>query len=224
MQCMDFSLEELFLLNILSTKSLLISLKFDNSSNNINDFCNTLDIYKEFVYSIYYLLEVEPCFFILDDSFIDNTFRLLETHRFDKEFINNVNLFEKENYIIRDLNFLKNLSGKQKFKQISKYINEQFSNRSSSFKSLEGLLISQSYDCSVINQLFYEKSILPLDDLTLISINYLLNKYPFLFSNKIIRNNTNDLLEKISIENKFKNRVKNKKLKKIKEIINDFGE
>lgn len=221
---MDFSLEELFLLNILSTKSLLISLKFDNSSNNINDFCNTLDIYKEFVYSIYYLLEVEPCFFILDDSFIDNTFRLLETHRFDKEFINNVNLFEKENYIIRDLNFLKNLSGKQKFKQISKYINEQFSNRSSSFKSLEGLLISQSYDCSVINQLFYEKSILPLDDLTLISINYLLNKYPFLFSNKIIRNNTNDLLEKISIENKFKNRVKNKKLKKIKEIINDFGE
>ena len=224
MQCMDFSLEELFLLNILSTKSLLISLKFDNSSNNINDFCNTLDIYKEFVYSIYYLLEVEPCFFILDDSFIDNTFRLLETHRFDKEFINNVNLFEKENYIIRDLNFLKNLSGKQKFKQISKYINEQFSNRSASFKSLEGLLISQSYDCSVINQLFYEKSILPLDDLTLISINYLLNKYPFLFSNKIIRNNTNDLLEKISIENKFKNRVKNKKLKKIKEIINDFGE
>lgn len=224
MQCMDFSLEELFLLNILSTKSLLISLKFDNSSNNINDFCNTLDIYKEFVYSIYYLLEVEPCFFILDDSFIDNTFRLLETHRFDKEFINNVNLFEKENYIIRDLNFLKNLSGKQKFKQISKYINEQFSNRSSSFKSLEGLLISQSYDYSVINQLFYEKSILPLDDLTLISINYLLNKYPFLFSNKIIRNNTNDLLEKISIENKFKNRVKNKKLKKIKEIINDFGE
>lgn len=224
MQCMDFSLEELFLLNILSTKSLLISLKFDNSSDNINDFCNTLDIYKEFVYSIYYLLEVEPCFFILDDSFIDNTFRLLETHRFDKEFINNVNLFEKENYIIRDLNFLKNLSGKQKFKQISKYINEQFSNRSSSFKSLEGLLISQSYDCSVINQLFYEKSILPLDDLTLISINYLLNKYPFLFSNKIIRNNTNDLLEKISIENKFKNRVKNKKLKKIKEIINDFGE
>lgn len=224
MQCMDFSLEELFLLNILSTKSLLISLKFDNSSDNINDFCNTLDIYKEFVYSIYYLLEVEPCFFILDDSFIDNTFRLLETHRFDKEFINNVNLFEKENYIIRDLNFLKNLSGKQKFKQISKYINEQFSNRSSSFKSLEGLLISQSYDYSVINQLFYEKSILPLDDLTLISINYLLNKYPFLFSNKIIRNNTNDLLEKISIENKFKNRVKNKKLKKIKEIINDFGE
>lgn len=224
MQCMDFSLEELFLLNILSTKSLLISLKFDNSSNNINDFCNTLDIYKEFVYSIYYLLEVEPCFFILDDSFIDNTFRLLETHRFDKEFINNVNLFEKENYIIRDLNFLKNLSGKQKFKQISKYINEQFSNRSASFKSLEGLLISQSYDYSVINQLFYEKSILPLDDLTLISINYLLNKYPFLFSNKIIRNNTNDLLEKISIENKFKNRVKNKKLKKIKEIINDFGE
>lgn len=224
MQCMDFSLEELFLLNILSTKSLLISLKFDNSSNNINDFCNTLDIYKEFVYSIYYLLEVEPCFFILDDSFIDNTFRLLETHRFDKEFINNVNLFEKENYIIRDLNFLKNLSGKQKFKQISKYINEQFSNRSSSFKSLEGLLISQSYDYSVINQLFYEKSILPLDDLTLISINYLLNKYPFLFSNKIIRNNTNDLLGKISIENKFKNRVKNKKLKKIKEIINDFGE
>lgn len=224
MQCMDFSLEELFLLNILSTKSLLISLKFDNSSNNINDFCNTLDIYKEFVYSIYYLLEVEPCFFILDDSFIDNTFRLLETHRFDNEFINNVNLFEKENYIIRDLNFLKNLSGKQKFKQISKYINEQFSNRSSSFKSLEGLLISQSYDYSVINQLFYEKSILPLDDLTLISINYLLNKYPFLFSNKIIRNNTNDLLEKISIENKFKNRVKNKKLKKIKEIINDFGE
>lgn len=224
MQCMDFSLEELFLLNILSTKSLLISLKFDNSSDNINDFCNTLDIYKEFVYSIYYLLEVEPCFFILDDSFIDNTFRLLETHRFDNEFINNVNLFEKENYIIRDLNFLKNLSGKQKFKQISKYINEQFSNRSSSFKSLEGLLISQSYDCSVINQLFYEKSILPLDDLTLISINYLLNKYPFLFSNKIIRNNTNDLLEKISIENKFKNRVKNKKLKKIKEIINDFGE
>lgn len=224
MQCMDFSLEELFLLNILSTKSLLISLKFDNSSDNINDFCNTLDIYKEFVYSIYYLLEVEPCFFILDDSFIDNTFRLLETHRFDKEFINNVNLFEKGNYIIRDLNFLKNLSGKQKFKQISKYINEQFSNRSSSFKSLEGLLISQSYDCSVINQLFYEKSILPLDDLTLISINYLLNKYPFLFSNKIIRNNTNDLLEKISIENKFKNRVKNKKLKKIKEIINDFGE
>ncbi len=224
MQCMDFSLEELFLLNILSTKSLLISLKFDNSSDNINDFCNTLDIYKEFVYSIYYLLEVEPCFFILDDSFIDNTFRLLETHRFDKEFINNVNLFEKENYIIRDLNFLKNLSGKQKFKQISKYINEQFSNRSASFKSLEGLLISQSYDCSVINQLFYEKSILPLDDLTLISINYLLNKYPFLFSNKIIRNNTNDLLEKISIENKFKNRVKNKKLKKIKEIINDFGE
>ena len=224
MQCMDFSLEELFLLNILSTKSLLISLKFDNSSNNINDFCNTLDIYKEFVYSIYYLLEVEPCFFILDDSFIDNTFRLLETHRFDKEFINNVNLFEKENYIIRDLNFLKNLSGKQKFKQISKYINEQFSNRSSSFKSLEGLLISQSYDCSVINQLFYEKSILPLDDLTLISINYLLNKYPFLFSNKIIRNNTNDLLEKISIENKFKNRVKNKNIKKIKEIINDFGE
>lgn len=221
---MDFSLEELFLLNILSTKSLLISLKFDNSSDNINDFCNTLDIYKEFVYSIYYLLEVEPCFFILDDSFIDNTFRLLETHRFDKEFINNVNLFEKENYIIRDLNFLKNLSGKQKFKQISKYINEQFSNRSASFKSLEGLLISQSYDCSVINQLFYEKSILPLDDLTLISINYLLNKYPFLFSNKIIRNNTNDLLEKISIENKFKNRVKNKKLKKIKEIINDFGE
>lgn len=224
MQCMDFSLEELFLLNILSTKSLLISLKFDNSSDNINDFCNTLDIYKEFVYSIYYLLEVEPCFFILDDSFIDNTFRLLETHRFDKEFINNVNLFEKENYIIRDLNFLKNLSGKQKFKQISKYINEQFSNRSASFKSLEGLLISQSYDCSVINQLFYEKSILPLDDLTLISINYLLNKYSFLFSNKIIRNNTNDLLEKISIENKFKNRVKNKKLKKIKEIINDFGE
>ena len=224
MQCMDFSLEELFLLNILSTKSLLISLKFDNSSDNINDFCNTLDIYKEFVYSIYYLLEVEPCFFILDDSFIDNTFRLLETHRFDKEFINNVNLFEKENYIIRDLNFLKNLSGKQKFKQISKYINEQFSNRSASFKSLEGLLISQSYDCSVINQLFYEKSILPLDDLTLISINYLLNKYPFLFSNKIIRNNTNDLLKKISIENKFKNRVKNKKLKKIKEIINDFGE
>ncbi len=224
MQCMDFSLEELFLLNILSTKSLLISLKFDNSSNNINDFCNTLDIYKEFVYSIYYLLEVEPCFFILDDSFIDNTFRLLETHRFDNEFINNVNLFEKENYIIRDLNFLKNLSGKQKFKQISKYINEQFSNRSASFKSLEGLLISQSYDYSVINQLFYEKSILPLDDLTLISINYLLNKYPFLFSNKIIRNNTNDLLEKISIENKFKNRVKNKKLKKIKEIINDFGE
>lgn len=224
MQCMDFSLEELFLLNILSTKSLLISLKFDNSSDNINDFCNTLDIYKEFVYSIYYLLEVEPCFFILDDSFIDNTFRLLETHRFDKEFINNVNLFEKGNYIIRDLNFLKNLSGKQKFKQISKYINEQFSNRSASFKSLEGLLISQSYDCSVINQLFYEKSILPLDDLTLISINYLLNKYPFLFSNKIIRNNTNDLLEKISIENKFKNRVKNKKLKKIKEIINDFGE
>lgn len=224
MQCMDFSLEELFLLNILSTKSLLISLKFDNSSDNINDFCNTLDIYKEFVYSIYYLLEVEPCFFILDDSFIDNTFRLLETHRFDKEFINNVNLFEKENYIIRDLNFLKNLSGKQKFKQISKYINEQFSNRRASFKSLEGLLISQSYDCSVINQLFYEKSILPLDDLTLISINYLLNKYPFLFSNKIIRNNTNDLLEKISIENKFKNRVKNKKLKKIKEIINDFGE
>lgn len=224
MQCMDFSLEELFLLNILSTKSLLISLKFDNSSDNINDFCNTLDIYKEFVYSIYYLLEVEPCFFILDDSFIDNTFRLLETHRFDNEFINNVNLFEKENYIIRDLNFLKNLSGKQKFKQISKYINEQFSNRSASFKSLEGLLISQSYDCSVINQLFYEKSILPLDDLTLISINYLLNKYPFLFSNKIIRNNTNDLLEKISIENKFKNRVKNKKLKKIKEIINDFGE
>lgn len=224
MQCMDFSLEELFLLNILSTKSLLISLKFDNSSDNINDFCNTLDIYKEFVYSIYYLLEVEPCFFILDDSFIDNTFRLLETHRFDNEFINNVNLFEKENYIIRDLNFLKNLSGKQKFKQISKYINEQFSNRSSSFKSLEGLLISQSYDYSVINQLFYEKSILPLDDLTLISINYLLNKYPFLFSNKIIRNNTNDLLEKISIENKFKNRVKNKKLKKIKEIINDFGE
>lgn len=224
MQCMDFSLEELFLLNILSTKSLLISLKFDNSSDNINDFCNTLDIYKEFVYSIYYLLEVEPCFFILDDSFIDNTFRLLETHRFDKEFINNVNLFEKGNYIIRDLNFLKNLSGKQKFKQISKYINEQFSNRSSSFKSLEGLLISQSYDYSVINQLFYEKSILPLDDLTLISINYLLNKYPFLFSNKIIRNNTNDLLEKISIENKFKNRVKNKKLKKIKEIINDFGE
>ena len=224
MQCMDFSLEELFLLNILSTKSLLISLKFDNSSNNINDFCNTLDIYKEFVYSIYYLLEVEPCFFILDDSFIDNTFRLLETHRFDKEFINNVNLFEKENYIIRDLNFLKNLSGKQKFKQISKYINEQFSNRSSSFKSLEGLLISQSYDCSVINQLFYEKSILPLDDLTLISINYLLNKYPFLFSNKIIRNNTNDLLEKIPIENKFKNRVKNKNIKKIKEIINDFGE
>lgn len=224
MQCMDFSLEELFLLNILSTKSLLISLKFDNSSNNINDFCNTLDIYKEFVYSIYYLLEVEPCFFILDDSFIDNTFRLLETHRFDKEFINNVNLFEKGNYIIRDLNFLKNLSGKQKFKQISKYINEQFSNRSASFKSLEGLLISQSYDYSVINQLFYEKSILPLDDLTLISINYLLNKYPFLFSNKIIRNNTNDLLEKISIENKFKNRVKNKKLKKIKEIINDFGE
>lgn len=224
MQCMDFSLEELFLLNILSTKSLLISLKFDNSSDNINDFCNTLDIYKEFVYSIYYLLEVEPCFFILDDSFIDNTFRLLETHRFDKEFINNVNLFEKENYIIRDLNFLKNLSGKQKFKQISKYINEQFSNRSASFKSLEGLLISQSYDYSVINQLFYEKSILPLDDLTLISINYLLNKYPFLFSNKIIRNNTNDLLEKISIENKFKNRVKNKKLKKIKEIINDFGE
>lgn len=224
MQCMDFSLEELFLLNILSTKSLLISLKYDNSSDNINDFCNTLDIYKEFVYSIYYLLEVEPCFFILDDSFIDNTFRLLETHRFDKEFINNVNLFEKENYIIRDLNFLKNLSGKQKFKQISKYINEQFSNRSASFKSLEGLLISQSYDCSVINQLFYEKSILPLDDLTLISINYLLNKYPFLFSNKIIRNNTNDLLEKISIENKFKNRVKNKKLKKIKEIINDFGE
>lgn len=221
---MDFSLEELFLLNILSTKSLLISLKFDNSSDNINDFCNTLDIYKEFVYSIYYLLEVEPCFFILDDSFIDNTFRLLETHRFDKEFINNVNLFEKENYIIRDLNFLKNLSGKQKFKQISKYINEQFSNRSASFKSLEGLLISQSYDCSVINQLFYEKSILPLDDLTLISINYLLNKYSFLFSNKIIRNNTNDLLEKISIENKFKNRVKNKKLKKIKEIINDFGE
>ena len=224
MQCMDFSLEELFLLNILSTKSLLISLKFDNSSDNINDFCNTLDIYKEFVYSIYYLLEVEPCFFILDDSFIDNTFRLLETHRFDKEFINNVNLFEKGNYIIRDLNFLKNLSGKQKFKQISKYINEQFSNRSASFKSLEGLLISQSYDYSVINQLFYEKSILPLDDLTLISINYLLNKYPFLFSNKIIRNNTNDLLEKISIENKFKNRVKNKKLKKIKEIINDFGE
>ena len=224
MQCMDFSLEELFLLNILSTKSLLISLKFDNSSDNINDFCNTLDIYKEFVYSIYYLLEVEPCFFILDDSFIDNTFRLLETHRFDNEFINNVNLFEKENYIIRDLNFLKNLSGKQKFKQISKYINEQFSNRSASFKSLEGLLISQSYDYSVINQLFYEKSILPLDDLTLISINYLLNKYPFLFSNKIIRNNTNDLLEKISIENKFKNRVKNKKLKKIKEIINDFGE
>lgn len=224
MQCMDFSSEELFLLNILSTKSLLISLKFDNSSDNINDFCNTLDIYKEFVYSIYYLLEVEPCFFILDDSFIDNTFRLLETHRFDNEFINNVNLFEKENYIIRDLNFLKNLSGKQKFKQISKYINEQFSNRSSSFKSLEGLLISQSYDYSVINQLFYEKSILPLDDLTLISINYLLNKYPFLFSNKIIRNNTNDLLEKISIENKFKNRVKNKKLKKIKEIINDFGE
>ena len=224
MQCMDFSLEELFLLNILSTKSLLISLKFDNSSNNINDFCNTLDIYKEFVYSIYYLLEVEPCFFILDDSFIDNTFRLLETHRFDNEFINNVNLFEKENYIIRDLNFLKNLSGKQKFKQISKYINEQFSNRSSSFKSLEGLLISQSYDCSVINQLFYEKSILPLDDLTLISINYLLNKYPFLFSNKIIRNNTNDLLEKIPIENKFKNRVKNKNIKKIKEIINDFGE
>ena len=224
MQCMDFSLEELFLLNILSTKSLLISLKFDNSSNNINDFCNTLDIYKEFVYSIYYLLEVEPCFFILDDSFIDNTFRLLETHRFDKEFINNVNLFEKENYIIRDLNFLKNLSGKQKFKQISKYINEQFSNRSSSFKSLEGLLISQSYDYSVINQLFYEKSILPLDDLTLISINYLLNKYPFLFSNKIIRNNTNDLLEKIPIENKFKNRVKNKNIKKIKEIINDFGE
>ena len=224
MQCMDFSLEELFLLNILSTKSLLISLKFDNSSDNINDFCNTLDIYKEFVYSIYYLLEVEPCFFILDDSFIDNTFRLLETHRFDNEFINNVNLFEKENYIIRDLNFLKNLSGKQKFKQISKYINEQFSNRSASFKSLEGLLISQSYDCSVINQLFYEKSILPLDDLTLISINYLLNKYPFLFSNKIIRNNTNDLLEKIPIENKFKNRVKNKKLKKIKEIINDFGE
>jgi len=224
MQCMDFSLEELFLLNILSTKSLLISLKFDNSSDNINDFCNTLDIYKEFVYSIYYLLEVEPCFFILDDSFIDNTFRLLETHRFDKEFINNVNLFEKENYIIRDLNFLKNLSGKQKFKQISKYINEQFSNRSASFKSLEGLLISQSYDYSVINQLFYEKSILPLDDLTLISINYLLNKYPFLFSNKIIRNNTNDLLEKISIENKIKNRVKNKKLKKIKEIINDFGE
>lgn len=53
MQCMDFSLEELFLLNILSTKSLLISLKFDNSSDNINDFCNTLDIYKEFVYSIY---------------------------------------------------------------------------------------------------------------------------------------------------------------------------
>ena len=224
MQCMDFSLEELFLLNILSTKSLLISLKFDNSSNNINDFCNTLDIYKEFVYSIYYLLEVEPCFFILDDSFIDNTFRLLETHRFDKEFINNVNLFEKENYIIRDLNFLKNLSGKQKFKQISKYINEQFSNRSASFKSLEGLLISQSYDYSVINQLFYEKSILPLDDLTLISINYLLNKYPFLFSNKIIRNNTNDLLEKIPIENKFKNRVKNKNIKKIKEIINDFGE
>ena len=224
MQCMDFSLEELFLLNILSTKSLLISLKFDNSSDNINDFCNTLDIYKEFVYSIYYLLEVEPCFFILDDSFIDNTFRLLETHRFDKEFINNVNLFEKENYIIRDLNFLKNLSGKQKFKQISKYINEQFSNRSASFKSLEGLLISQSYDCSVINQLFYEKSILPLDDLTLISINYLLNKYPFLFSNKIIRNNTNDLLEKIPIENKFKNRVKNKNIKKIKEIINDFGE
>lgn len=224
MQCMDFSLEELFLLNILSTKSLLISLKFDNSSDNINDFCNTLDIYKEFVYSIYYLLEVEPCFFILDDSFIDNTFRLLETHRFDKEFINNVNLFEKGNYIIRDLNFLKNLSGKQKFKQISKYINEQFSNRSASFKSLEGLLISQSYDCSVINQLFYEKSILPLDDLTLISINYLLNKYPFLFSNKIIRNNTNDLLEKISIENKFKNRVKNKNIKKIKEIINDFGE
>ena len=224
MQCMDFSLEELFLLNILSTKSLLISLKFDNSSDNINDFCNTLDIYKEFVYSIYYLLEVEPCFFILDDSFIDNTFRLLETHRFDKEFINNVNLFEKENYIIRDLNFLKNLSGKQKFKQISKYINEQFSNRSASFKSLEGLLISQSYDYSVINQLFYEKSILPLDDLTLISINYLLNKYPFLFSNKIIRNNTNDLLEKISIENKFKNRVKNKNIKKIKEIINDFGE
>ena len=224
MQCMDFSLEELFLLNILSTKSLLISLKFDNSSDNINDFCNTLDIYKEFVYSIYYLLEVEPCFFILDDSFIDNTFRLLETHRFDNEFINNVNLFEKENYIIRDLNFLKNLSGKQKFKQISKYINEQFSNRSASFKSLEGLLISQSYDCSVINQLFYEKSILPLDDLTLISINYLLNKYPFLFSNKIIRNNTNDLLEKIPIENKFKNRVKNKNIKKIKEIINDFGE
>lgn len=224
MQCMDFSLEELFLLNILSTKSLLISLKFDNSSDNINDFCNTLDIYKEFVYSIYYLLEVEPCFFILDDSFIDNTFRLLETHRFDNEFINNVNLFEKENYIIRDLNFLKNLSGKQKFKQISKYINEQFSNRSASFKSLEGLLISQSYDYSVINQLFYEKSILPLDDLTLISINYLLNKYPFLFSNKIIRNNTNDLLEKIPIENKFKNRVKNKNIKKIKEIINDFGE
>lgn len=221
MKLVNLSMEELYA--VLRTKSVLILLKFGDSGD-VFDAINDPDIYNEFVHSINYLLEVEPLFFLLDDSFIDNTFKLFDTHRFDKEFTSDSDILEKENYLIRELNSLKYLPDEKKREYLVKYIGDQFLSRRYKFDSIDGLLLSQACDYFVINRLIDGKSNLPDYDFVLMSLNYYLEKYSSIFYKENILDNTKELLSEIHFDINFKNIMNNIKLRKIKKIINNFGE
>ena len=209
--------------NTLRLKQLLIYLK-DNNINICNLISDDIDQFKDIIKSINNLIVTEPSFFLLDDSFINNSFEMLNIHRFNKEFIKDKENFELVNESISYLNHINALSTEDKISDLNNYLEQQYYLRQGIFLSIDALLSSISYDSFALDQILGNDKSHKDNVFLLFSVNYLLETFPQLFKNKIIRNNTYSLLSEIPKEKGFRNRTKNKCIEATKNKVKKLGE
>ena len=164
------------------------------------------DQYIVFLWTIVYLLNHEPAFFFISNSFLEKIRSIIEIKRFS---IKEEKIKEMINDITLDLNEIENCDESDKAEILSKYIDWEIDVRKFKTASIEEVLNSMADDVIIYFHLkgsldASSKEEYPISNREKIaSINYLTEMVPEFFMNEEVRKKTNKMIDDIYKETSF---------------------
>lgn len=176
-------------IDVLSLKNYLVG----SSSSDICDICMDKDKYRTVIHTANILMDIEPNFLALDESFSKKLFDVMSTYRYqyDDSVIRQYN-----NELIYKLNTIKSLTKREKRKRTDYYKWPQDNKRNQGYDSLTSFLWANAHDIIIYYTLANQgrvprnlsKEVVP-------SLNFLMNVYPNIFENDVFYANVLQYLD-----------------------------
>lgn len=185
------------------------------SDDQLTEFYKDERCFLEFLDAVALISRNEPGFFVISDEIVRRIFMIINQHRFScddavKDYINEVVIY---------LNSISNLSSEMADMLFTAYKKYQEEVREGEFTSNEAFLCSLAHDAVLFGALYDDKlDNLKDGDLSLLSLNYIVNTCPEFFEDDNIKSRALNLL---NIENK-NSKIFSKRKKVVKSIRNSL--
>lgn len=207
-------------LNYLCFKYFILNYSADEIVELIDNF-NSDEPYEMFYDLIVATSDVDPDFFVIDDSIIDKIQTVISEYRFRDEYrIDNPDYDEMFNSVIVYLNEMKALARTDMVSTIANYTAREMNRRSIVVRDLDTLMTIMGMDyeiyANIANNNFTEVTKLFVGEVT----NYFLECCPEVYEDSDVYNNTIDILESIDF-NKM-SRAEAKHTKKVLKRMNNL--